>query len=458
MTDSRLSLRESTCPQSKPAALAGSPTVLAAILALLCSLPPACLAQPAAESPTLRSLSGRTMGTTYTVKVFGGPSVDTDLTFAIDAELRRINDQMSTYLKSSEISKFNASESTDWFDVSQEFAEVVDFAQQVSQKTNGAFDVTVGPLVNAWSFGPDPKTNQIPADSELEKLRESVGFEKLSVRLDPPAIRKSIPALKIDLSAIAKGHAVDRLVQLLATKGATNVFVEIGGEVRTRGDKGGQPWKVGIQMPDTAADTVMIAHAMGGGTGADEAMATSGDYRNYFEVDGKRYSHTIDPRNGKPVDHELASVTVVTASCMAADAWATAINVLGNPAGIALANRESLSTLLVRRFGDDYAVSGTGTLAQYAANQPASQDAPANADASVVPVMVLAFGVFAVLICAMAVGVMFGRKPIAGSCGGLNNPPNEEGAVSCSMCSNPADACKELRERMKGKDASTAEG
>ncbi len=433
-------------------------TLLTATLTfLLCLSGPTVPAQTAPEAAPLRSLNGRTMGTTYAVKLFDGPSVDADLAFAIDAELRRINDQMSTYLKSSEISKFNASESTDWFDVSKEFAEVVAFAQRVSEKTAGAFDVTVGPLVNAWSFGPDPKTNRIPTDDELEKLREFVGYQKLSVRLDPPAIRKSVPGLKIDLSAIAKGHAVDRLVRLLAQQGATNVFVEIGGEVRTSGDKGGQPWKVGIQMPDTMADTVMIAHAMGAGTGAGEAMATSGDYRNYFQVAGKRYSHTIDPRTGKPVDHDLASVTVVANSCMAADAWATAINVLGSAPGNELASRESLSTLLVRRSGNDYVVSGTGTLAQYAAQQSAPQLSPAKADNSVIPVMVLAFGVFAVLICAMAVGVMFGRKPIAGSCGGLNNPQNEDGSSSCSMCSNPADACKELRERMKGKDATTAD-
>ncbi len=221
----------------------------------------------------------------------------------VDALLRGINDRMSTYLESSELSRFNVSKSTDWFEVSPETASVVAFSQTVAEKTSGAFDVTVGPLVNAWSFGPDPRTQTVPDEDQLKGLRDSVGYEKLSVRMEPPALRKSIPELQVDLSAVAKGYAVDRVVQLLNEAGAENVFVEIGGEVRTSGNKAGQWWKVGIQVPDVDQEAVMIAHSLNTGAGNDQSMATSGDYRNFFEVDGVRYSHTIDPRSGRPIDH-----------------------------------------------------------------------------------------------------------------------------------------------------------
>ncbi len=192
----------------------------------------------------------------------------------------------------------------------------------------------------------------------------------------------------------------------------------------------------------------MIAHAL---DAAGNSMATSGDYRIFFEIDGKRYSHTIDPRTGKPVEHDLASVTVVADSCMAADAWATAINVLGPQAGLEFAQRESIDVLLVRRTDDGFQLSASGSLAKYIQStvQPPAASAAPPQRGGAVPVMILAFGVFAVLIGAMAIGVIFGRQPIAGSCGGLNNARNEDGSVSCSMCSNPADACKELRERME---------
>jgi thiamine biosynthesis lipoprotein len=410
------------------------------------------------EAPSLE-LIGRTMGTRYMVKIFDPPKTkdfERDTRFQVDALLRRVNDQMSTYLQSSEVSRFNQSESIDWFEVSAETVEVVQAAQEISRKTGGAFDVTVGPLVNAWSFGPDPRTHQIPEPELLDRLRQSVGYENLSVRVDPPALRKSQPELQIDLSAIAKGHGVDRVVSMLNDADLPNVFVEIGGEVRTSGSKAGQWWKVGIQLPDAGRDAVMIAHAMNTGAGNDQSMATSGDYRNYFEVDGNRYSHTIDPRTASPVDHLLASVSVVTESCMLADAWATAINVLGEKDGLEVANREGLDVLLVIRKADQFGLVGTGTLAQYA-TPPLSSDQSRdqeNRNAEVggnnpIAVLVITFVAFTVVLFAMAVGVMFGRRAISGSCGGLANSQNEDGSVSCSLCSDPGNACKELRQRMQ---------
>ncbi len=410
---------------------------------------------------SMLELTGPTMGTRYMIKVFDPPQFESDIRVEVDALLRRMNDLMSTYLDTSELSRFNQSSSTDWFEVDAETATVVAYAQSVAQKTGGAFDITVGPLVNAWSFGPDPRTQTVPGPERLEQLRRVVGYEKLSVRTDPPALRKSIPELQVDLSAIAKGYAVDRVVQLLNESGAPNVFVEIGGEVRTSGNKNGQWWKVGIQVPDQANEAVLIAHSLNTGAGNDQSMATSGDYRNFFEVDGVRYSHTIDPRTARPIDHALASVSVVAESCMEADAWATALNVVGPDEGRRLAEVEGLSALLIQRGEDRFELVGTGTLEKYSSVGDKVGEAVPQVESNsgfqslVIPIITAC--AFGLVLSAMAIGVIFGRRSISGSCGGLGNVRNEDGSVSCSLCSNPADACKELRERMAGSSESAGE-
>jgi thiamine biosynthesis lipoprotein len=397
----------------------------------------------------VREFRGRTMGTTYMVKIAGADELDTRaLRVAIDAELRRVNDEMSTYLKSSQISRFNQSSSTDWFDVSDDFARVVELAEDIAAKTEGAFDVTVGPLVNAWSFGTTERSQTVPDSDTIKTLMRSIGYQKLQVRRSPPSLRKSVAELQIDLSSIAKGHGVDRVLEMLSARGADNVFVEIGGEVRTIGEKPEGAWRVGIQLPDAARDRVMIAHPMRIGEPAGTAMATSGDYRNNFTADGKRYSHTIDPRSGSPVDHRLASVTVVAATCMEADGWATALNAVGPETALEIAARNGLHTLLVTRTDSGtFEMVGTGILAQYAAAEPAVGGAMDWLSA-VVPIAILTFGVFSILLFAMAIGVVFGRKSISGSCGGLANKTNEDGSTSCALCSSPSDACKELRDKM----------
>ena len=403
--------------------------------------------------------AGPTMGTRYSVKIFDPPEFKTDIRFEVDALLRQVNDQMSTYLPASEISRFNKSRSTDWFEVSQDLAAVVVVAQQISNQSSGAFDITVGPVVNAWGFGPDPSVRSVPDASRLASLLDSVGYEKLSVRTDPPALKKSIASLQIDLSSIAKGFGVDRVVELLNQSGAEDVFVEIGGEIRASGDKAGKWWKVGIEMPDSNSGAELIAaHSINVGAGDDQSMATSGDYRNFFEVDGVRYSHTIDPRTGRPIEHSLASVSVVMESCMRADAWATALNVLG-PEALETAKRESLDVLLIARDPSSesgFRLSGNGSLERYASDSRESDVARPVADdgnSRLVLFLITTFA-FAALLFAMAVGVMFGRRAISGSCGGLNNSKNEDGSVSCSLCSNPSDACQELRDRMKKEAAS----
>ncbi|MEO1529740.1 MAG: FAD:protein FMN transferase [Planctomycetota bacterium] len=413
----------------------------------------------------VREFRGRTMGTTYMVKVAGAEELsDEQLRIQIDLELRRVNDEMSTYLKASEITKFNESSSTEWFSVSADFARVVEYAQQVAEKTGGAFDVTVGPLVNAWSFGTTERTQTVPTTEEIDAIREIVGYQKLSVRLDPPALRKSVPELRIDLSSIAKGHGVDRVVRRLGELGAENVFVEVGGEVRTAGSKPDGVWKVGIQQPDANSTVIMVAHEMVRDAAAGNAMATSGDYRNAFIANGQKYSHTIDPRTGSPVTHSLASVTVVAPTCMEADAWATALNVIGTDEALLVAESEGLHTLLITRVDDAMQAHATGTLTRYLQEEdsgtsvavssvasPSSEAETPGLLAKWLPLAGLSFAAFVILLVAMGIGVLLRNKPISGSCGGIASKTAEDGSTSCSLCSNPSNACKELRDQIMQK-------
>lgn len=405
------------------------------------------------------------------VKVSGAPETGApeaedwyeETGFAIDTELRNVNDQMSTYLKSSELSRFNESDSTDWFEVSLQTAEVVRLALKIGEQTGGMLDVTVGPLVDRWNFGPGKRNQAVPSDEEIAELKERVGKHLLDVRLDPPSLKKQVPELRVDLSAIAKGHGVDRVVALLQGREVQNMFVEIGGEVRVTGQKqtpeGPQPWRVGIQKPDAASNQLALAHPM-----TDSAMATSGDYRNFFEVDGERYSHTINPLTGRPAKHDLASVTVIARTCAEADGWATALNAAGPELAEGFANENEIDSLLITRVETTQAESdqvmnpfeaiGTGIFVEIAERmnessivaQAASQDA--GFLEQMMPLAVLTAVGFAVVLISMAVGVMFGRKAIGGSCGGLNATTDPDGTSRCSMCSTPSDGCKELRDKI----------
>jgi thiamine biosynthesis lipoprotein len=304
------------------------------------------------------------MGTTWSVQITHPPA-DLDqaaLYERIGAELAAVNDRMSTYQADSELSRFNAADTTDWFPVSAELTRLVDTAIAVSTLTDGAFDVTVGPLVNLWGFGPEVKADQLPAQAEIDAALARVGWHLLATRADPPALRKAQADLYVDLSAIAKGYGVDRLADLLEDAGITDYLAEIGGELRGRGlNAAGEPWRIAIERPDAARRAVLRVVAL-----TDLGMATSGDYRNFFELGGKRYSHTIDPVTGRPVDHQLASVTVLAERCAEADAWATALLVLGPERGMTLANDRGLVALFVERFGDELRITESTAFAQMA--------------------------------------------------------------------------------------------
>jgi thiamine biosynthesis lipoprotein len=330
----------------------------AAVLSILLLSVAACTgsdsSKPTDAGPALIEFRGRTMGTSYMVKAVPlekekstgseQEQAAADLQNEIDRLLKTINLYMSTYIEESEISRFNRHTGSGWFDVSSKTAVVFYESLRVSEISGGAFDVTVGPLINLWGFGPAKRKDEIPSKEEINNVKALIGYEKLAVRLKPPALKKEIPGIYCDLSAIAKGFGVDEVARHLESRGFFNYMVEIGGEVRTGGTKpGDKPWRVAIAAPNGSSSFQKVVNLKG------IAMATSGDYHNYFEKDGVRYSHTIDPNTGKPITHNLASVTVLHKSCMTADALATAIDVMGPEKGYVLALKQNLAVFMILR-------------------------------------------------------------------------------------------------------------
>jgi thiamine biosynthesis lipoprotein len=313
------------------------------------------LAEDLPQDRSLQMIAGRTMGTSFTVKFLAGlPGAPDQSRPKVEAEIQQlletINRQMSTYLSDSELSRFNECQRTNWFPVSLEVAEVFQTARSISEASRGAFDITVGPLVNLWGFGPEKRPWQIPDADAIARLLPRVGYTKVAVQTNPPVLRKAAPEIYCDLSAIAKGYGVDRVVQYLETIRIHNYLVQIGGEVRAQGrNADGRIWRVGIQDPNDAnriCRRVLLR---------DRALSTSGDYEQSFEEHGRRYSHTIDPRTGHPVTHGLASVSVIHRSSAMADAWATALNVLGPEEGFDLARGEQMSVHMILRTPDGLA-------------------------------------------------------------------------------------------------------
>lgn len=317
------------------ASIPGRSRGLAAWLAVLLT---GCQAEP----DYLR-LGGSTMGTYYQVTA----RCPADPTERIEATLAEVNAQMSTYLPDSELSRLNRAPLEQWLPVSAPLAEVLAAAAELGQRSHGAFDVTVGPLVDLWGFGAGSSrdASRVPDAAALALARERVGMHHVEISRDPPRVRRHAD-VSIDLSAIAKGHGVDRVFDELGAMGCSDRLVDIGGEVRTRGSgPSGAGWRIGIEVPDPDSQGGVQRVVSPG----DGALATSGDYRNFFEADGRRYSHTIDPRTGRPITHGLAAVTVAHPLAMWADGWATALNVLGPEAGFELAVDQGLPALFIVR-------------------------------------------------------------------------------------------------------------
>ncbi len=303
----------------------------------------------ATPPPRVVLVQGETMGTTYTVKVVAktreaqSDEAREQLRATVQGELDAVNAAMTTYDPNSELSRFNTGPAEVDVPLSAATVEVLAIAQDVAARTDGALDITVGPLVERWGFGAAGELEALPTEDELAALRASVGPHHL--RLDEAAstLRKDHPQTRVDLSAVAKGYAVDRVVASLRARGHEDAMVEVGGEVRVVGQtEAERSWRLAIEQPIEAERSIYAVLPL-----RDQAMATSGDYRNFTMVDGQRYSHTIDPRTGRPITHGLASVTVIADDCAHADAWATALNVLGPQRGPQLAAGQDVAALFL---------------------------------------------------------------------------------------------------------------
>lgn len=302
------------------------------------------------DSPENVKFAGKTMGTTYSISVFTKDPRHSkqELQKKVDTVLAQVNAQMSTYDPNSELSQFNQHESTQPVVISRSLERVITRALQIAEETDGLLDVTVGPLVNLWGFGPNARPEVIPSDEEIAAVREFVGYNKLTI--ENHQLRKAHPKVYVDLSTIAKGYGVDRVAFLLEDMGINSYLVEIGGEIRTGGGKpDGQPWRVAVEKPVSTERAIQEVVQL-----TDGAIATAGDYRNFYQEDGKRYSHVINPNTGKPIQHKLVSTSVYAADCMSADAYATALLVMGTEKAKQFIEQQQLAALLVYKTDDGF--------------------------------------------------------------------------------------------------------
>ncbi len=326
--------------------------LLSACLAGLAGLVPGC-----AQTPGEVALQGPTMGTRFRVRVIAEEGARESIRGLVEERLVAVDRAMSTYRDDSEISRFNRLGAGESLVFSEETWAVLELAWLMREESGGAFDPTVGHLVDAWGFGAPGRDAEPmpPGEEDLTQLRRAVGAVELL-----PADRRLLklhPGAAVDLSAIAKGWAVDRVSEDLTRAGHANHLVEIGGEVRTAGhSSAGGPWRIAIERPPTdaeASDGILPLGLQQVLEFTDGCLATSGDYRNYWERDGIRYSHTIDPRTGKPVEHALASASVFHENCASADAFATALMALGPRDGLRWADENGLAALLLVYRGND---------------------------------------------------------------------------------------------------------
>jgi len=282
-------------------------------------------------------ITGKTMGTTYHIKVVSSFYKDTEgLKGKIENRLKDINKSMSVFSKESEITRFNTFYSEEKFAVSADFLQVMKIARRIYELSGGAWDGTVYPLVELWGFGPKERTGDVPDNKDIEKILINVGFDKIVISESGYLVKRN-PSVSLDLASIAKGYGVDVIADVIRKEGIDNFLVEIGGEVYASGSrKDGGYWHVGLSKPDKDAPfdevykTLMLKN---------KGLATSGDYRNYFEKDNAVYSHILDPKTGYPVTSGVVSVSVIADNCTFADGLATAIMVMGYKKGLELADK-----------------------------------------------------------------------------------------------------------------------
>ncbi len=313
-------------------------------------------------------ISGETMGTTYSIKIVSaamGDNKKNNLKIEINSILKEVNRQMSTYIPDSEISVFNKNQAGKPLKVSNHFLNVLKLAVQVNQESLGAFDATVGPVVDLWGFGKKQRREAPPLAEEVKRVKEYVGMNK--VEIEANSIHKKHDKTELDFSAIAKGFGVDVVAGFLSGKGYKNYLVEIGGEVVVKGGKGNDAWRIGIDQPK-------IEQSVERGFEAilqirDVALATSGDYRNYFVSDDSLYSHTIDPVTCRPIVNGVASVTVIAPNCALADAMATAIMVMGEEKGLDwVESKTGVETMIIVRERDGFRVTSSSGFNRFVDN------------------------------------------------------------------------------------------
>ena len=304
------------------------------------------------------SFSGKTMGTTYHITVVTGFFKNTRaLKDKIEMRLDEINKSMSAYRKDSEISRFNAlNQPGKKFYISDDFFNVMTVAQHIYNLTGGAWDGTIEPLVTLWGFGTSENKKRIPTQSEIDALLANIGFNTIEMSANRYLVKRN-SSISLDLASIAKGYGVDQVAMLVRTNQIKNFLVEIGGEVFASGfRKDGKNWKIGINRPEKNAPIDQVYKLL---YLHNKAFATSGDYRNYFECEGKRFSHIFDPRNGYPITNGVVSVSIVADTCTVADGLATAVMVLGPKKGLELVNTLDNTECLIVAQADD------GTLIDY---------------------------------------------------------------------------------------------
>ena len=304
-----------------------------------------------AAAGDLASLGGQTMGTRWSVRMCVRPGADLHgLHAGVQGELDQVVAQMSTWEPDSDISRFRDAPAGSWQRLPRGFAAVLDCAIKVARASDGAFDPTIGPLVELWGFGSTPRARRVPAAAELAREHARTGWQRLQLDAEGNALLQP-GGLQLDLSAIAKGYGADCVAGHLRTRGITAALVEVGGELRAYGSKpDGQPWRVLVEsdVDETATVEALPPRVL---VLEDAAVATSGDRWHRFDQDGVRYAHTFDPRRGAPVERAAASVTVVAADAMHADAWATALTVMGPEQGLAFARANGLAARFVTREG-----------------------------------------------------------------------------------------------------------
>lgn len=300
-------------------------------------------------------VGGPTMGTYYAVKVTGDyPGGESQLKQDVETLLRQVDHSLSTYKPDSELSRFNQFQSTERFAVSQELADVVVQALRVGQETGGAVDVTVGPLVNLWGFGPDKRPVKMPTDQQIAEAKARTGLDKLHVEIgsEQSYLRKDLPDMYIDLSTIGEGYAATLISRFLDRRGVRNYMVEIAGAIQMKGQNAkGDPWRVAIEKPiDELGQVQTVVSPI------DSGISTAGSYRNYYERDGQRLSHVIDPRTGRPISHHLVSVTVISASAEYSDAIDTGLMVMGADQALQYANEHHLAIYTISKTPDGFKV------------------------------------------------------------------------------------------------------